>query len=251
MDCLIKPLRCWISPASKGHYPLGNRPYLSVKGWSRIFFWIGVLLYLLTSSAQGASVSLEYTYDALGRLVEVKENSEIKTKYSYDPAGNRTEKIDTVGVSQPPAMSLSVSPSLITAGESTTLSWSSQHADHCIGDGGRTIDPNGSVTFSPPSTRTLTLSCHGEGGSTSKTVTVEVIQPPSMTLSFSPSTINAGDPTTLSWSSQNTDHCIGNAGKTIEPSGSLTFSPSESRTITVSCHGEGGSTSKTRTITVQ
>lgn len=41
----------------------------------------------------------EYQYDALGRLVEVKENSNIKVGYCYDKAGNRTN-VNTVSGAQ-------------------------------------------------------------------------------------------------------------------------------------------------------
>lgn len=44
---------------------------------------------LFLAGTTGKPVSIKYTYDALGRLREVKENNTEKTKYKYDPAGNR------------------------------------------------------------------------------------------------------------------------------------------------------------------
>jgi YD repeat-containing protein len=44
---------------------------------------------LFLAGTTGKVVSIKYTYDALGRLREVKENNTEKTKYKYDPAGNR------------------------------------------------------------------------------------------------------------------------------------------------------------------
>lgn len=47
--------------------------------------------------AQVSEVGVEYQYDALGRLIQVKENGTAKINYSYDPAGNR------VSVSEAPS----------------------------------------------------------------------------------------------------------------------------------------------------
>lgn len=38
-----------------------------------------------------AADTVQYTYDALGRLVQVVYPDGTKITYSYDPAGNRTE----------------------------------------------------------------------------------------------------------------------------------------------------------------
>jgi|GEM_PF-3528541 len=45
--------------------------------------------------AAAASETIQYTYDARGRLVEVERaqpNVTVKTKYTYDKADNRTKK---------------------------------------------------------------------------------------------------------------------------------------------------------------
>lgn len=50
---------------------------------------------VLPLSAADAGSTIEYTYDALGRLVEVKHqggvNDQVTSAYDYDRAGNRTK----------------------------------------------------------------------------------------------------------------------------------------------------------------
>jgi YD repeat-containing protein len=45
---------------------------------------------ICTAAAAHASETTTYTYDALGRLVKVERDDGLKTEYSYDNAGNRT-----------------------------------------------------------------------------------------------------------------------------------------------------------------
>lgn len=51
---------------------------------------------LLSASAASAG-STNYTYDALGRLVQVTMSSGIVVTYAYDAAGNRTQVTSTGG----------------------------------------------------------------------------------------------------------------------------------------------------------
>ena len=55
---------------------------------------------LLSGHPAIAQSSLSYSYDALGRLVEVKEANGAVTTYSYDAAGNRTQ-VTSSGVPAP------------------------------------------------------------------------------------------------------------------------------------------------------
>ena len=79
---------------------------------------------------------------------------------------------------QPPTVTLSVSPSSITSGDSATLSWSSTNASSCTASGGWSGGKNtsGSQSVSPTSNATYTLTCTGTGGSANKSVTVTVTQ---------------------------------------------------------------------------
>jgi len=80
---------------------------------------------------------------------------------------------------QPPSVSFSASPSSIEQGQSSTLGWSSLHAesahiDHGIG----AVAVGGNTVVSPEHTTTYTLTVTGPAGSTNARVTVQVIASP-------------------------------------------------------------------------
>lgn len=76
----------------------------------------------------------------------------------------------------PPTVTLTASPNAITAGASSTLTWSSTNATGCTASqgwsGAKGI--NGSETVTPAATASYELSCLGSGGSASATAAVTV-----------------------------------------------------------------------------
>jgi plastocyanin len=185
-------------------------------------------------------------------------------------SASTTSKTATVTVVPPPTIqSFGASLTSITAGDPVTLSWTSQNTASCsIYDGTATISgPTGtSVPVSPAATTTYTLSCGnslaGSGGSTlatttfGTTVTVTVVPMPTIqSFGASLTSITAGDPVTLSWTSSNTASCSIYDG-TATTSGitpkSLTVSPAATTTYTLSCGnslaGSGGSALATTTF---
>jgi len=56
---------------------------------------LALIAVIALSSPAIGSETIEYTYDARGRLIEVKRiqpSGNVKTKYEYDGADNRTKK---------------------------------------------------------------------------------------------------------------------------------------------------------------
>jgi len=93
--------------------------------------------------------------------------------------GGTTTKTVTVTVHLPPTVSISAEPKAIQFKESSTLSWSSTHADTCIIEPGiGTVDPTGSTTVSPPETTTYTITATGPGGTATDSVTLPRITSP-------------------------------------------------------------------------
>ena len=140
-----------------------------------------------------------------------------------------------------PTVTFSAAPTAIDYGDTSTLTWSSQNATSCSGDGkdgfytgGKT---SGSKKVSPSSNRTYTVTCTGSGGTVSKTATVTVNNPgPSASLSASPASITQGDTSTLTWSSQNATSCSGSGFSTGgATSGTRSVSPNNTTTYTVTC----------------
>ncbi len=135
---------------------------------------------------------------------------------SIDGSSNSTSSPDftftTLSLPPPPApviSSFTASPSGITSGQSSTLSWSTTNAtslsiDNSIG----TVTGN-SKSVSPTVTTTYTLTATGSGGTATAQTTVTVNNtvvlptstPPSIaSFTASPSSITAGAAASLSWS---------------------------------------------------
>jgi len=91
---------------------------------------------------------------------------------SYDSGGNNTPP------GPPPTVSLSAVPTTVAPGGSTLLTWSSSDASSCNAtqawSGDKTV--SGSQTISSIMTTSIyTLTCTGSGGSTTRSVTVNVV----------------------------------------------------------------------------
>jgi hypothetical protein len=164
----------------------------------------------------------------------------------------------TVTVNIPPSVNISASPSSLTSGQSSILTWSSTNATSCTASGGWSGigAASGNQTVFPTTTATYTITCTGPGGTTSpQSVTVTVIPPPAPTVSISvnPTVITLGQSTTLSWSSTNATSCTASGAWSGNGavSGTLNFTPTVTSTYTLVCSGSGGSTNPTSaTITV-
>lgn len=105
-----------------------------------------------------------------------------------------------VSVSPPPTVSIGVSPSTVTSGQTTSLTWSSQNADSCAASGAwsGTVATSGTQTTAGlTSSSTFTITCTGSGGaaSASATVNVTAVTPPPTGL-WKPT---ADKPITLHW----------------------------------------------------
>ncbi|HVT04502.1 MAG TPA: Ig-like domain-containing protein [Thermoanaerobaculia bacterium] len=96
----------------------------------------------------------------------------------------------TINVAGPPPTStFSASPTSINSGQSSTLSWTTSNATSVTIDNGiGTVASNGSTTVSPTSTTTYTLSATNGGGTTTRSVTVNVCA----TITLSPASLPGG-----------------------------------------------------------
>ena len=113
-----------------------------------------------------------------------------------------------------PVVKLSASPLVINQGQSAILSWSSTDATSCTASGGWSGSraTSGAEVVSPALTTSYYISCTGDGGSVSDSVTVTVNQPPAiivptLNLTASPSSVSRGGTITLNWSSTDASSC--------------------------------------------
>ncbi len=158
-----------------------------------------------------------------------------------------------------PTVTLSASPSTITAGDSSVLTWSSTNATACEASGGWSggLGDNGSFTVEPTGTTTYVLTCTGSGGSdrasTLVTVTTAPPAPPTVAMSASPGTIPPGSTTTLKWSSQRASACVGSDGWSGNEatSGTHNVAPANTTTYTLACTNSSGTAQTSTKITVK
>ena len=92
-----------------------------------------------------------------------------------------------------PTVTLSASPTSVTSGISSTLTWSSTNTTSCTASGAwsGTKATAGSQSITPTATGTYTLSCTGSGGTTNASATVTVTPPSDTTPPSTPTNLSA------------------------------------------------------------
>ncbi len=153
-----------------------------------------------------------------------------------------------------PTVNLSANPTSVVSGSSTNLSWTTTNASSCTASGGWSGSKNtsGSQTIASLTVATtFTLACTGTGGNGTDSVTVQVTAPPPaavVNLTAAPTSINTGQSSTLSWTTQNATSCTasGSWSGSKATSGSQTVTPTANATYTLACNG----TSDSVTVTV-
>ena len=144
--------------------------------------------------------------------------------------------------------SFSATPSTITAGGKSSLSWTTNDATSAsIDQGVGSVTPvsGGSVSVSPTATTTYTLTASGSGGNCSDSVTVTVTQPvPTANLEANPTEFfGLTDPVDLTWSTSHaTSASIDNGVGSVTPVavGTVTVYPEITTTYTLTASGPGG-----------
>ncbi len=111
-----------------------------------------------------------------------------------------------------PSLTFTASPSSVSEGESTTLSWQSTNTDSCRASGAWSGDRavSGSETISNlQSTQTFSLSCSGEGGGVLRDVVVNVVGDGEVTVNLSADRydVRSGEQVTLTWNSASATSC--------------------------------------------
>jgi len=105
--------------------------------------------------------------------VDLRSNSRITIFLTGTPVASIKVEIKKKGLTPPPEVTFTADPATIYVGQSSTLSWTSSHANTCaiepvIGS----VDLNGSTSVSPTETTTYTITATGLGGTATANVTV-------------------------------------------------------------------------------
>lgn len=157
----------------------------------------------------------------------------------------------TTPAPNPVIVSIGASPTTLTVGESTTLTWSSSNATGCAASGGwsGTVALAGSQLVTPTAAGTIsyTLTCNGVANSAVVIVSVAPTPIPTVSLSVAPASVPAGQSATLTWSTTNAASCVasgawaGNQG--TSGSTAIIQNIAGTYTYTLTCTGAGGNAS--------
>src|SRR5690606_35064888 len=127
--------------------------------------------------------------------------------------------------------------------------WSSQNTTSCSASGGWNGNKSlsGTQSVSPTETTAYAISCTGDNGTISGTVTITVTDtpppppPPAVEISFSanPTAIDKGQSSALTWNVNNATSCARSGGWSGSAglSGTQSVSPSATTTYVLSCTG--------------
>lgn len=149
-----------------------------------------------------------------------------------------------------PTATLTASAATIVAGQSATLTWTTQNATS-VTLNGQTVAANGTLAVTPSQNTTYTLVANGASGTTpaQATATVAIAQPITASFSANPTQIATGSSSTLTWSTQNATSVTLN-GAPVDATGSQTVSPTTNTTYTLVASGPSPVTPVTQTVTV-
>ena len=152
----------------------------------------------------------------------------------------------------PPTIAFSAADSVVIAGDTAALSWTTTAADVCEASGGWSgaKGVNGFESTGPIETSTtFSLFCSGTGGGVTSTVSVSIAPepeptpPPTIALNAVDSVVVAGGNAALSWTTKDADVCEAGGGWSgiKELNGSELIGPiGTSTTFSLSCRGTGG-----------
>lgn len=153
---------------------------------------------------------------------------------------------------QPPTISsFAASPSTINKGQSTTLAWTVDAAAALSLDQGIGAVVGSSLSVAPASTTTYLLSASNAAGTTTASVTVTVLQPPTITsFTASPGTIAPGQSATLAWVVNGATALSLNQGIGEVTGSTRVVSPSATTTFVLTATNAVGSIEANAVVTV-
>jgi hypothetical protein len=176
------------------------------------------------------------------------------------PGGTVSSQATLQVLATQPNVAITVSPSSVLLGQSSTLTWSSSDATACAANGawsgtqptlgtlGLTATSAGSVSFG--------LTCTGPGGERTGLATLQVAAPaaPTVSISSTPASLALGGSSTITWSSTNASSCTATGNwtgpRSISGNSAVTPVVTGRSSYGLSCTGPGGTTTSTTSLEV-
>lgn len=184
----------------------------------------------------------------------------ITTTYTLtasNSAGSVTKSVTiTVSADEPEIVSFTATPPTIAAGESSVLQWEITNATSVsINQGVGTVsEDSGTITVSPTSTKTYTITATNINGSITETVQVFVATDVPEITSFTadPGAVTAGTDVILEWEVEGavTVYISQSVGSVDPVSGTVTVNPTATITYTLTATNSFGNVTDTVTVTV-
>ncbi len=198
-------------------------------------------------------VSISGLGDVTGNSVSVSPTESTSYTLTATNAGGSVSHTVSLVVRAPAPVihSFNATPAIIERGASTTLSWSVENGE-VISIAGLGVVSGTSVAVSPASTTSYTLTVSNESGSVSATTQVTVNVPPPFIQAFqvSPTTITQGESAELTWAVDRATRVTVAPGLGEVSGNSATVSPSQTTTYTLTAENDGGSVTRSVTLTV-
>jgi hypothetical protein len=168
--------------------------------------------YAQSCTASGGGWSGSRTLSGTETVTFTTPNKRVFTLTCRGVGGPKTATVELGVFPRPKILSFTADSTVVQAGKTTTLKWQTQDTSACTATGAWTGPQarNSAGTASPELTQrtnVLTLTCRGDGGETSASVTVEAQGAPEVTLSVDRTLITAGENATLTWSSTEATSC--------------------------------------------
>jgi hypothetical protein len=169
---------------------------------------------------------------------------------SYGLSASATTKVTSNSTASALIVRFDATPSSITAGQSSQLTWIVQGASSVsISNGVGSVAATGSTTVTPTTTTTYTLTAVGPSGNVTATATVTVGPavivagtPQIIRFEASPLTIAPGQQSTLSWTTSGAATAAISGVGAVTLNGSTTVSPAQTTTYTLSATSSDGKT---------
>jgi uncharacterized repeat protein (TIGR01451 family) len=206
--------------------------------------------------APGQIVTITSTYSVAQSASGEVTNTATVSSSTADPNLTDNSASFSTSIVAVPTITFTASPSTINPGETSTLSWTTSNATTVSISGINGTQPaNGSISVTPTATTTYTLTATGPGGtataSTTIVVDVNAAAPVIMSFAASPSRINSGQTSTLSWATSNATTVSISGVRGAQPAnGSVSVTPTATTSYTLTAVGAGGSVTASLTVIV-
>lgn len=213
---------------------------------------------LAWTSTGGTSASLDNGIGPVATSGSTSVAPTVSTTYrlTVTGAGGAATGTATVSVSspeQPRITSFTATPPTISAGQSSTLAWTSTGGVSASLDNGiGSVAPSGSTSVAPTVSTTYRLTVTGAGGTATGTATLNVSSPeaPRITsFTATPSTITGGQSSTLTWTSTGGVSALLD-NQVVATNGSQTVSPATTKTYSLVVSNAVASATQQTTVTV-